>query len=103
MLIRDDYKGHTIFTYPSGPEEGPWVATFSAWSVDEMGCYSCVVQGTAPGVYFPKKLAKQVAFTECKRRIETLLTAEALRGSDRRQTKDPSLIHAIGMRCVLTP
>jgi len=78
-LFRDDYKGHMICTHASGPESGPWVGSFSVWSVDEAGEYSCVSQSSPSDAYHSKKFADRVAATEAKRRIDSLLAADDLR------------------------
>jgi len=71
--FRDDYKGHMIFTHASGPQSGPWVGSFSAWSIDKDGLYECVSQSIASDSCHSEKFAERVALTDAKKRIDKLL------------------------------
>lgn len=72
----DDHRGHTIFAHASGPTEGPWVASYSAWKMDPNNSYRAVVQGTVAGVFLSTDGAHAAATIEAKSRLNALLDAK---------------------------
>lgn len=72
--LKDDHRGHTIFTHASGPTGGPWVASYSAWKIEPNNSYRAVSQGTLAGVCQSVGEAHAQAISEAKRKIDVLLS-----------------------------
>lgn len=73
--LSNDHRGHTIFAHASGPTCGPWVASYSAWRIEPNNSYRAVIQGTVLGVFLSTEDAQDIATTEAKQRLDTLLDA----------------------------
>lgn len=73
--LKDDHRGHTIFTHASGPGEGPRVASYSAWKIEGNNSYRAVIQGTLPGVFPSVDKAHAAAMAEAKRQLDVVLGA----------------------------
>ena len=73
--LTDDHRGHTIVTSASGPnlELGPWVASYSAWKIEENNSYRAVVQGALPGTYQSAEAAHAEASLESKEQLDRIL------------------------------
>lgn len=72
----DDHRGHTIFAHASGPANGPWVASYSAWKIEPNNSYRAVVQGTLPGVFQSTQDAQAAAVAEAKSRLDAVLDSK---------------------------
>ena len=76
--LTDDHRGHTIITSVSGPSlnSGPWVASYSAWEIEENNSYRAVAQGTLPGTYQSTEIARAEASLEAKKQLDNILDSK---------------------------
>ena len=74
--FNDDHRGHTIFTHASGPRNGPFEGSYSAWKIEPNNSYRGVIQGTVAGVFKSTESAFAAAMVEAQSRLDKVLDAK---------------------------
>lgn len=71
------HRGHFVIAGASGPSlaEGPLVAFYSVWKVEENNSYQAVLQGMLPGVFTSMESAYAATITEAKAALDRVLDA----------------------------